>query len=76
MIITKDINPKRDLYYIGAMIIKILSDSDKNHDFLSVFQSLKQSENISMNLFVLTLDWLFIIGVISKIKEGYIIKCF
>jgi len=45
-------------------------------DFFSVFAALKSSEDISFNLFTLTLDWLFIIGAIDKTHKGYIVKCF
>jgi hypothetical protein len=77
MIISKDINPERDFYYLGAKVIEVLS-APKNKNFLliDVYEIVKRSENISLNLFSLTLDWLFISGVISEIKNGKIIKCF
>lgn len=77
MIISKDINPERDFYYLGAKTIEILSSTeDEKIDFFSVFYSLKETEDISMNLFILTLDWLFIIGAVNKSHKGYIKKCF
>lgn len=77
MIISKDINPERDFYYLGAKTIEILSSTnDDKVDFFSVFVALKSSEDISLNLFTLTLDWLFIIGAINKSQKGYIVKCF
>lgn len=77
MIVSKDINPERDFYYLGAKTIEILSTTeDKAIDFFSVFEALKSSEDISLNLFTLTLDWLFIIGAINKSHKGYIVKCF
>ena len=77
MIISKDINPERDFYYLGAKTIEILSSTeDKKVDFFSVFNALKSSEDISLNLFTLTLDWLFIIGAVNNSHKGYIVKCF
>lgn len=77
MIISRDINPERDFYYLGAKTIEILSTTDEDKvDFFYVYNKLKSSEDISLNLFTLTLDWLFIIGAISKSQKGYIIKCF
>jgi hypothetical protein len=77
MITSKDINPERDYYYLGAKVIEILTFSDeKRVDFFFVFEKLKVSEDISLNLFTLTLDWLFIIGVIKESNKGYIEKCF
>jgi hypothetical protein len=77
MIISKDINPERDYYYLGAKVIEILSTrEEKKFDFFSAFEELKSSENISINLFTLTLDWLFLIGAIDKSEKGFITKCF
>lgn len=77
MIISRDINPDRDFYYLGAKIIEILSSSNEEDNILiDVYQKMKQIEDISLNLFTLTLDWLYIIGAISHINEGKIIKCF
>ena len=77
MIISKDINPERDFYYLGAKVIEILS-APENENFLliDIYETIKSAENISLNLFTLTLDWLFISGVISEIENGKIIKCF
>ena len=77
MIVSKDISPERDFYYLGAKMIKILSSNDNNKmDFFKVYSELNKSEKISINLFVLTLDWLYLIGVIEKSTKGSIIKCF
>ncbi|MEX1190824.1 MAG: ABC-three component system middle component 6 [Brumimicrobium sp.] len=77
MIISRDINPERDFYYLGARTIEILSSTeDEKVDFFYVFDTLKSSEDISLNLFTLTLDWLFIIGAIHETQKGYIKKCF
>jgi len=77
MIVSKDINPERDFYYLGAKTIEVLSSSkEKKMDLFNVFNTLKITEDISLNLFTLTLDWLFILGVIDNSQKGYIVKCF
>lgn len=76
MITGKDISPKRKIYYLGAVAIEILNDyPEKEIDFFDVFQKMKDKEKISINLFILTLDWLFLSGVIT-INNKYIRKCF
>ena len=77
MIISKDISPERDLYYLGGKVIELLSNS-KNDDlsFFDVYENIKNNEDVSLKLYTLTLDWLYILGVISKIENGKIIKCF
>lgn len=75
MIVSRDINPERDFYYLGAKTIEILANNN-SIDFFKVYSELNKSENISINLFVLTLDWLYLIGVINKPIKGNIVKCF
>jgi hypothetical protein len=77
MIVSKDTNPEKDVYYLGAKVIELLDSSkDKKVDFFEIYQRLHNSEKISIGLYTLTLDWLFIIGVIEKIEKGKIEKCF
>lgn len=77
MIVNKDINPERDVYYLGSKVIELLSSTDEKYvDFFSTFDALKSSIGISMNLFALSLDWLYTIGVIDKPDRGQIVKCF
>lgn len=77
MLVSKDINPERQVYYLGAMVIEIMKKSQsKRVNFLEVFYKLNEKENISIGLYTLVLDWLFIIGLITKNKKGVIEKCF
>ncbi|GAB3349334.1 hypothetical protein GCM10027566_05440 [Arachidicoccus ginsenosidivorans] len=77
MIINKHINPERDLYYLGGKLIEILGDSNPiNIDYIDLYNQLNNEHHISINLFSLVLDWLFILGVIKKGKKGAIVKCF
>ena len=77
MIVSKDINPERDVYYLGAKVIEVISITEsKKVNFFDVFEQLNASEKISINLFTLTLDWLYLIGVINKSEKGNIVKCF
>ena len=75
MIINKDNNPQRDLYYLGAQVINLLDTESYEADFFDVFQQLKKREDISMHLFVLTIDWLYLLGVVNS-RKGVITKCF
>lgn len=77
MIISKDINPERDFYYLGSKVIEIIScEENKNVNFFEVFEKLNISEKVSINLFSLTLDWLYLIGAINQSEKGNIVKCF
>lgn len=76
MIISSDIHPQKKIYYLGALIIKELKLlNTKKFDFFSLYTTLKEKESISMNLYSLSLDWLFLLGAIEK-KESKLVVCF
>lgn len=77
MILGKDINPKKQIYYIAALVIEELKTVDTpEFDFMDVFYSLKSKEkDLTINFYALSLDWLFLLGAIKKDKEK-ILKCF
>ncbi|MFZ4797398.1 MAG: ABC-three component system middle component 6 [Bacteroidia bacterium] len=77
MIVNKNINPERDLYYLGGKVIEVLNSYTKNEiDYFDLFLSVNKSNKVTLNLYSLVLDWLFIIGVVKKGNKGLIIKCF
>jgi hypothetical protein len=77
MIISSNVHPERDMYYLGAKVIEALSASNRDHwDYIELFESLKQNHNIEFKLFILCLDWLFLINAIEKDVNGEIKKCF
>ncbi|MEC5395757.1 ABC-three component system middle component 6 [Bergeyella sp. RCAD1439] len=77
MIVNKNTSPERDLYYLGGKVIEILDLSNKTEfDYFELYHSLSKNHSISINLFSLVLDWLFILGVLKKGKKGLLERCF
>lgn len=77
MIIDKNINPERDLYYLGGVLIDVLAKkNNKEIDYMDLYTQFNQKQEITINLYSLTLDWLFILGLVTKGENGKIIKCF
>lgn len=75
MIVNNNGNPERDVYYLGAKVIELLPNKD-SFEFFEIFEKLSQTEKITVQLYVLVLDWLFLLGVIKKDKKGLLKKCF
>jgi hypothetical protein len=76
MIIGKDIKPERQIYHLGGLLLEILQDTpNRNLKLFDVFEHINRRETVSMNAFILTLDWLFLLGAITN-DNGHIIKCF
>jgi len=77
MIVDTDTNPQNQVYYIGALVLDVLKkQQDVNFDFFDVFQHLNGTNRISMGLYMLALDWLFVINAIRNNKDGGLEKCF
>ncbi len=86
MIISRDINPKKNIYYLGALLIQILDknlpeydlkggkDRRSQIDFFQAFQEFKTKENISISLFIFIIDWLFLLGII-ELNGKFIKRC-
>lgn len=74
MIINQDNNPQRQLYYLGAKALEILNAKGGSVDFFEVYEQLKIEHNISIRLYVLTVDWLYLLGAI-KSDRGLIERC-
>jgi hypothetical protein len=76
MILGKDTHPTRNIYYLGSVVLGIIKSSSKDKiDFFDTFQKLNEKEKVSMNLYTLTLDWLFLLGAIKN-NNGRFEKCF
>lgn len=77
MILGKDINPKKQIYYISALVLNELKGFDSTEfDFFEIFNSIKTKEkDMTINLYSLSLDWLYLLGAIKKDKNR-LIKCF
>lgn len=74
MIVSQDNHPQRQLYYLGAKTLGMLRRKGGTSDFFEAYQELKNAEDISIMLFILTLDWLYLLGVV-KAEKGWITQC-
>jgi len=74
MIISQNKHPQRHLYYLGAKILGILQTKGGASDFFEAYQEVRNEEDISIMLFILTLDWLYLLGAIES-ERGWIKQC-
>jgi hypothetical protein len=75
MITNDNTNPRREIYYLGALTIEILNNNDGKTQLFELFQKVNEKEEISMNLFLFVLDWLYLTDTI-KHERGVITLCF
>jgi hypothetical protein len=74
MLLPDNINPELCVYYNGAIMIKSLKETN-NQSLLGLYKKVKTDVDMSFSMFLLCLDWLFLINVAVVDKSGSVILC-
>lgn len=74
MLIPDNIHPQRTIYYNGAFVLKVLQETHEI-DILDLFIKTKAEREMSMPVFVLCLDWLFLLNLITLDDHGRVVLC-
>ena len=76
MLLLNRTQPKKSLYVIGACLIEKLRETTEPFYATELFESYEEELSVSFPQFLLTLDWLFMAGLISLSDDGGLQKCF
>lgn len=68
--------PEKSLFVIGAQVIEILQEYTHPFQITEIFDALQTHLEITFPRFILTMDWLFLTGLIQPTEDGSLIKCF
>jgi hypothetical protein len=74
MLLPDDIHPEDSIYYNGAFVLQAAQQSPPL-DILGLYQQTKALKGMSMPIFVLCLDWLFLLDLLELSTEGRIELC-
>jgi hypothetical protein len=74
MLLPDNINPENSIYYNGAFVLQSLKGV-KNQNLLDLYQNVKQKHSMSFSVFILCLDWLFLLDVAVLNKKGEVELC-
>lgn len=74
MLLPDSIHPKHSVYYNGAIVLQILYRCGPI-SFVDLFVEMKKSNDISFRLFIITLDWLYLINAAEINEKGEILLC-
>jgi hypothetical protein len=69
MLLPEDIHPMNTLYFNGAVILQALLSLEEA-SMMELFMESRKTIAVSMSLFVLSLDWLFLSECITRNQEG------
>ena len=74
MLMPENIDPKKSIYYIGAMVLQLIQRSG-NISVLNLYSEVKLQYGISFPVMLLSLDWLYLIGAVTVTKSGEVKLC-
>lgn len=74
MLLPDNIHPEHTIYYNGAFILEALQNN-RVISLLDLYLNTKNKHDLSMPVFVLCLDWLFLLNLIAFDENGKIILC-
>lgn len=76
MIILSTDNPKNSTYYLGSILLGLMKKNAKsNFGVFDYFEIINQTQEVSMNRFLLVLDWLYMLGKITSDSEKGLQLC-
>ncbi|MGE7586487.1 ABC-three component system middle component 6 [Peribacillus sp. NPDC101480] len=74
MLLPRDINPELSIYYNGSLILKQLIKEDYV-DIINLYKFVKSESNMSLNTYMLSLDWLFLSDIAVVTESGEVKLC-
>lgn len=76
MIILSTDNPRNSTYYLGSILLDLMKKNAKsNFGVFDYFEIINQTQEVSMNRFLLVLDWLYMLGKITSDREKGLKLC-
>jgi hypothetical protein len=68
MLLPDNIHPENSIYYNGAIVLKVLQEND-SIELLELYSLVKKIREMSFPIFILSLDWLYLIDIAYLKKE-------
>lgn len=75
MLIPDNIHPEQTIYFNGAYVLKAIQ-KHRVMNILDLFIETKNEQDMTMPVFVLCLDWLFLLNLIKLNDSGKVELCF
>jgi len=74
MLLPDNIHPENSIYYNGAFVIQSL-EKDKSYKMLDLYQEVKTKKDMSFSVFILCLDWLYLLELTKFNSKDEIELC-
>lgn len=74
MLLPDNIHPEQSIYFNGSFVLQELQKKSKQN-LLDLYQNVKEQRNMTFPVFILCLDWLFLLNVALLDDSGEIELC-
>ncbi|MBU4099746.1 hypothetical protein KJ980_08965 [Patescibacteria group bacterium] len=74
MLIPDNIHPQQSIYYNGAFVLQRLQ-KQRQQKMLDLYQNVRQNKEMTFPVFVLCLDWLYLLDLVILNTSGEIELC-
>ncbi|MFZ3385458.1 MAG: ABC-three component system middle component 6 [Candidatus Methanoperedens sp.] len=74
MLLPDNVHPEQSIYFNGSFVLQALQ-KDSKQKLLDLYQNVKQQRNITFPVFILCLDWLFLINLAELNDNGEVELC-
>ena len=74
MLLPDNIHPEQSIYYNGAFVLQTLREQ-RVMDLLDLYMNTQMHREMTMPVFVLCLDWLFLLNLVSLNEKGSVELC-
>lgn len=75
MLLPDNIHPEHSIYYNAAFVIEAIQEY-RSLDLLALYLETRHHQEMSMPVFILCLDWLFLLNLVSLSECGKVELCF
>ncbi len=74
MLLPESIHPKHSIYYNGAFVLEALQEH-RRMSIVDLYMASRERQEMSMPVFTLCLDWLYLINAIILNDQGAVELC-
>ena len=74
MLVPDNIHPEQTIYFNGAFVLKTLQEN-RAMELVELDLKTRTEREMTMPVFLLCLDWLFLLGVVSMNSRGEVELC-
>jgi hypothetical protein len=74
VLLPDNVHPEQTIYYYGGFVLKAVNDSPGT-SVLELYTHTSIDHKLSMPNFLLSLDWLFLLGLVVLNKNGRVEAC-